>query len=281
MASTRRHKCSRYASGATCVCPQSNIASRPSLASMKFPGCGSLWKWPCRSSMTPHALNMVSNTPSHPMPTTPPLACRAATNGGHTGCFFFDRARFNTDSSLVPHTRRITMTSAVDSSSTTSGTRMRSDSPCRSNSAANSPIFAASAVKSNSLSMTSRYARKMVGKSMPLSSPRRLSVRVVCSMLRTSPNIVRGSAVRTFTTTFFPLDLSVALCTWAMDAAAMDTGSNSLKCSDSGAPRLRSTMRLMQRKGSGGLLSIVCEKHSKYGSGIICLAVPAICPTLR
>mmetsp|Transcript_5185 Transcript_5185/g.12991 ORF Transcript_5185/g.12991 Transcript_5185/m.12991 type:complete len:221 (-) Transcript_5185:1118-1780(-) len=220
---------------------------------------------------------MVSNTPSHPPHALLPMrAWRVAALAGHTGRFLRCRARFSTDSSFIPRTRPITMTSVVDSSCTTSGSTTLPASPCCSNSAVNSPILDASAVKSNSPSMTSRYARKIVGKSTPLSRPSRFNTSVVWSMLRTSPTMEFLSATSTLTTTFLPLLLSVALCTCAMDAVAIGFGSKSLKCTDSLAPRLRSTVRLMQRKGTARLLSMVREKHSKYASGIICFAVPHI-----
>ena len=83
----------------------------------------------------------------------------------------------------------------------------------------------ASARKSNSPRMTSRYARKTVGKSTPLSRRAAFKNCVVRSMLRTSATIVASSAISTFTTTLAPFDRSVARWTWAMDAVASGVGS--------------------------------------------------------
>ena len=44
MYSDNRHMCMRSTSLTRLVCPQSSKTSFPSLATMKFPGCGSVWK---------------------------------------------------------------------------------------------------------------------------------------------------------------------------------------------------------------------------------------------
>ena len=126
--------------------------------------------------MTDQHLNMVSNTPSNPIPTS---TCTFAAAAGTSGRRFLRLARLSTESSFTPFTRSMTSTSDVLRSSMTVGTTTRSLKQYASNSSRNSAIFAASAVKSNSPAMTSRYARKIVGKSTPLSRPSRFITSVV------------------------------------------------------------------------------------------------------
>mmetsp|Transcript_15077 Transcript_15077/g.64576 ORF Transcript_15077/g.64576 Transcript_15077/m.64576 type:complete len:358 (-) Transcript_15077:445-1518(-) len=296
MCTTRRHRCRRNGGANECVCPQSRMASLPSARRMKFPGCGSQWKCPWRSSIAPHARCMVWNTPSHPPHRGSLLlnACTAAAAGGHFGRRPLSRARLSVLSSLVPRARVETSTVSPHRESRGSGTAILSPKPRDSNSVANSRIFSASRARSNSSSTTSEYAAKTVGKSTPLSSPSRDMTRAVALAHAKSPSITFLSATITFTATRVLSLRRRAKCTCATEAVAAGVSSNSRKVASktsrygetrisSSAPTLDASRLLFisprtNANGAGGFASIVFKNARTYASGIICCAVPMSCP---